>query len=578
MPPRLVTGRAVDRSLLQSGDAARRATVAVTSLHQAAKRGTSEKFNKSELDELTSPDMLAAMTPRQLSLVAWSIGRLKLAPLVKSGNLPLLLSRKSANMDAQGLSMTLWSFASLAGQSGQNCLVTPIVHHAAAAISQMSAQGVSNTLWACALLRQEHGPLLVAAQAVPVVSAVAGSGTQVAANVIWATALLCGSETTGSPLHRAACSVATQRSRELRAEEQAAILWALALVPSSSYARQTLSVVSDRALRSLAPKPMAAAAWAFATLAELGPFWPRMSTATVAALSSQSFSSQELARTCWAFATAQCSSQAAPGLWMALSQAALHLPEFSPPELAAVSWSMAAARFVCLAWSAKFQGPEADACGGLGGMNLRALASMAWSWTTLAFSSGFLAEIIMPAAAEELATASEQLRSGQLEDWPRSEVRRELLDPLLQLAWAFSFARVNAEPLLAVASRLAVSIGQSWDACLPQSVKSGAAAADAASPDDRKPEVLLSAPGIVFLRKPPGWEVDGGKDAMTRPGSSPPKLSTFLRALCPHPVLRDLACGFGFLGRLDLPSEGIVLSATSYRAYYMLRLQQDRLN
>ena len=572
MPARLIHGPALDASLRQSGQVAQRAVVAVTRLHQAAKAAkrshAAEKFDPRKLvkfhEELTDPDTLAAMTPRQLCLVAWSVGRLQLGSLTEAEELPRLVASRASDMDAQGISMTLWSFAALAVQGP---LVEVVLGHAAVAVPQMSAQGVSNTLWACASLRQFHKPLLLAVEAVPASILSAGS-TQAVANVVWATARL----SVESPLQRAAVAVAQQRARELRAEEAAAVLWALAALAQGKACEETLavmSVVSEQALRQRTPKAMAASAWAFATLAVTGPFWPRMAAATLTVLGAQGFSPQELAHTCWAFATVLCSRRAMPGLWTALARAALGQTKLSPTELAAVSWSMAAVRFVCPEWSANLP----RLCKGCRGMNLRALASVAWSWTTLAFSSRFLEEEVMPAADKEVHFHLQQLGTGSSLERPKPEVHRELLDPLLQLVWAFSFAKVRAEPLMTSASSLAIEIGRRWDSCLPFKAPGDEAPADVT--EGPEPEILLSADGILFLHKPPGWEVDGGKDAVPRPGSSPPKLSSFLRELYPHPVLRDLACGFGFLGRLDLPSEGLVLAATSYQAYYTLRLQQD---
>ena len=508
MPARLINGTAIDRSLRQSGEAARTATLAVTKLHQVAKRSNAEKVSLSELDEL-SPETLAALTPRQLSLVAWSVGRLKLGFTAAKQDLPVLLARKAPFMDAQGLSMTLWSFASL---STPGIHVEVLAGHAASAMWQMSAQSISNTLWACATLRQDHSPLLLAAQASSVLSTIShATGTQVAANVIWATALLSGGS---SPLQEAAARVATSRAQELKAQEAAAILWALAVTPqisssSSSAADQALSIVSEHAVRGLMPKPLAAAAWAFATLAQAGPFWSTMAVATERALCTKSFPPQELARTCWAFATVLYSQQAAPRLWTALGSAAIRQPEFSPQELAAVSWSMAAARFVCSAWAAKVPRVCTE-------MNLRAMASVAWSWTTLSFDSCYLEETIMPAAYTQITKCLRQLQSSGLDGQPKSEMHRELLDPALQLVWAFSFARVRAEPLLGLASRLVSEVGRRWDSELPSTSQESRAVDDspaAAVPMEDGPQILLHAYDIVFMRKPPGWEVDGGKDA-----------------------------------------------------------------
>ncbi|CAE7402323.1 rluD [Symbiodinium sp. CCMP2592] len=567
MPARL--RRPVEASLRSNREASR-ATLAVTRLHQRAKRDDSKPC---ELKDLRDPDVLAAMTPRQLSLVAWSLGKLRDLSSdlgCARGDLLSLVASRASDMDAQGLSMTMWSFASLKVQSH----VRVIVGHALAAMSQMSAQGVSNTLWACASLREDQEPLLqLLAEAeadAPILSKLSTCSTQAAANVVWATARLSG----GWAMQRTAAQVAKARAPELRAEEAAAVLWALAVTaPKVAVERKerlsVVSVVSEHALRQLHPKSLAASAWAFATLAETGPFWTRFAAATSTALRTESFSSQELAHTCWAFATVVYSQQMAQGLWTDLGAALLGLRKFSATELAAVSWSMAAARFVCPGWSEQF--PEISR--GCKGMNLRALASVAWSWTTLTFSVSFLEDTVMPAANSEVRFHLQQLDSL---DWAKADVHRELLDPLLQLAWAFSFAKVFAEPLLAMASSLAVGVGRRWDL---GSSSDGTLSTAVSSPDgdgEQKPRILLKHGGILFLHKPAGWEVDGGRDATQRPGSHP-QLSSFLRELSHHPVLRDLACGFGFLGRLDLPSEGVVLAAATYQAYYALRMQQETL-
>ena len=278
MPARL--RRPVEASLRSNREASR-ATLAVTRLHQRAKRDedTSIGSKPCELKELRDPDVLAAMTPRQLSLVAWSLGKLRDLGsdlgCAREDLLSLVASRAS-DMDAQGLSMTMWSFASLKVQSH----VRVVVGHALAAMSQMSAQGVSNTLWACASLREDQEPLLqlLAEADAPILSKLSTCSTQAAANVIWATARLSGAWA----MQRMAAQVAQARAPELRAEEAAAVLWALAVtapvVPKAAFKGRkerlsVLSVVSEHALRQLHPKSLAASVWAFATLAETGPFW-----------------------------------------------------------------------------------------------------------------------------------------------------------------------------------------------------------------------------------------------------------------------------------------------------------------
>lgn len=71
------------------------------------------------------------------------------------------------------------------------------------------------------------------------------------------------------------------------------------------------------------------------------------------------------------------------------------------------------------------------------------------------------------------------------------------------------------------------------------------------------------------MLKPPGWEVDtGGKCA--RP------LSAFIQASLPEDR-RNLALrpdfGFGFIHRLDTPSSGLILTATSFEGHACLEWQ-----
>eukprot|EP00434_Breviolum_minutum_P032219 symbB.v1.2.028496.t1/scaffold3021.1/size65149/4 len=81
-------------------------------------------------------------------------------------------------------------------------------------------------------------------------------------------------------------------------------------------------------------------------------------------------------------------------MWQALSEAAVHQKQdFSATELAAVSWAMAAKRFVWPKWSSAV---PLSACATL---NLRGLASLAWSWATLKFETDrFLGSVAQQAS------------------------------------------------------------------------------------------------------------------------------------------------------------------------------------
>ncbi|CAK0799075.1 unnamed protein product, partial [Prorocentrum cordatum] len=81
------------------------------------------------------------------------------------------------------------------------------------------------------------------------------------------------------------------------------------------------------------------------------------------------------------------------------------------------------------------------------------------------------------------------------------------------------------------------------------------------------------APGSTVLLKPPGWEVDSTQGSVVE-GASP--LSSFLGARAPaSAVVRSAAHGFGFVHRLDTPSSGLVIQATSYEGFFDLCIQRE---
>ena len=75
-----------------------------------------------------------------------------------------------------------------------------------------------------------------------------------------------------------------------------------------------------------------------------------------------------------------------------------------------------------------------------------------------------------------------------------------------------------------------------------------------------EPRVVLVVPGAAVIFKPHGWEVD------TEATESTQKLSSFILSLG----------GFkGFIGRLDAPSSGLVLFATSWEGLFSLQAQRE---
>jgi len=89
--------------------------------------------------------------------------------------------------------------------------------------------------------------------------------------------------------------------------------------------------------------------------------------------------------------------------------------------------------------------------------------------------------------------------------------------------------------------------------------------------------VVLELPDILVLYKPPAWQVDT-QDV----GPIGHRLSEFLQAAvagagpsraAARGLGRDRSHAFGLVTRLDTPSSGLLLAATTYEAYYSLRWQ-----
>lgn len=82
----------------------------------------------------------------------------------------------------------------------------------------------------------------------------------------------------------------------------------------------------------------------------------------------------------------------------------------------------------------------------------------------------------------------------------------------------------------------------------------------------REPWVLSDMCHVLVIAKPAGWEVYDG--------NAEKQLKHFLQNLeYGQPILSDQVHGCGFLHRLDVPSSGLVLAATTYEAWYDLQLQ-----
>lgn len=87
------------------------------------------------------------------------------------------------------------------------------------------------------------------------------------------------------------------------------------------------------------------------------------------------------------------------------------------------------------------------------------------------------------------------------------------------------------------------------------------------------PSIACEHPGMTVILKPAGWEVDstGGADDHLLLSSYLQKVYSTDKSI----VVHLLGFGYGFLHRLDIPSSGLILVATTFEGLYSLRGQMN---
>lgn len=148
-----------------------------------------------------------------------------------------------------------------------------------------------------------------------------------------------------------------------------------------------------------------------------------------------------------------------------------------------------------------------------------------------------------------------------------ADLQEELLsrgskEALLQAVWSSSYSELLSEGFL---RRSKEKILKGLDS-EPQPVIKKVSEED--SLDERSPRLLKLWSDRLVLHKPAGWQVDDSCGPVFDPERL---LSVFLKRLLPS--LLSLRERRGFLHRLDVPTSGLILVATSQRAYYDLQLQ-----
>ena len=254
--------------------------------------------------------------------------------------------------------------------------------------------------------------------------------------------------------------------------------------------------------------------------------------------------------------------------------AAVRPETFELKELSTVLWSLARlgvsdAPLMQRLSEAAFRRMEA---GEARSLNVRNLANLAWALSMPdADAVGTLGLL-----QKELASRSVQLLSRSMSAASRTEFTTAAL--------AILYAARLSDQLLPNASQVVrsalVALGLRLDleSAAPRVVPLGgsgprgrAAASGALLPSE---PLVQELPGTLLIRKPPHWQVDerDASYAVDNRGL----LSSFTQAMKPvrqSPILEQTSHTRGFLHRLDVPSSGLILAATSFEAFYDLRFQ-----
>ena len=171
------------------------------------------------------------------------------------------------------------------------------------------------------------------------------------------------------------------------------------------------------------------------------------------------------------------------------------------------------------------------------------------------------------------ASACVQIQQEAADRINQREVRERhrwirFAESVLGVLWAWNFAKLLGAQLLDVcrhairegSARFDREMGTSTPGTRP-----GAREVFVKARTD--PSVVLDMGDTLVMFKPPGWEVYDGMVEL--------QMTDFLRSLDRGkiPILDDTLHGCGFLHRLDVPSSGLVLAATTYHAWYELQMQ-----
>eukprot|EP00913_Durusdinium_trenchii_P010286 g9647.t1 len=437
---------------------------------------------------------------------------------------------------AQDLSSLTWVFATLASRGS---MWEALLRRVQLRCGAFEPQHLALTAWACGVLAWRDDCVLtaiveVAMEKIDAFGSADGTAPcQDLSLMFWALAAL---GLLHEPLLDALGERTLQKVEQLRPQHLANISWGLGCLQVRLL--PLLHALGARCIKladEFGPQEAANSAWAFGKVGVVQE--PLMSSlAQVTCRTLQELDPQELSNVLWTFATLLTLDDP---LFEAAGRQAIGLIEaFDAQNVSNSFWSFT---------SVVLQDPPLleALCGRaavlMDQLTMQQLANVAWSFATISVCHHPLHDF-MARRAQELLRAEDPGNS-------------RLLVNVCALAWSYTFMQQSDQQLL---QEVLMHWGSTFRVAAGGQRSSGPAPPTA----EPQPSLVSVMRGMCLVMKPAGWEVDSeGQSGL-------PPLSGFLRGCLPENTMVDsVDFGKGFIHRLDTPSSGLILAATSFHGY-----------
>ncbi|OLP96876.1 Ribosomal large subunit pseudouridine synthase D [Symbiodinium microadriaticum] len=159
----------------------------------------------------------------------------------------------------------------------------------------------------------------------------------------------------------------------------------------------------------------------------------------------------------------------------------------------------------------------------------------------------------------------------------QDDAARDFAEGLLGSIWSLRYAKKLPQSFLLFAQTALQQLAGRSSAA-PCVMPTGRFAAHLDTGSEAVPKQLQEMPGAFVIHKPAGWCVDQGEESLVEADEDEKMnyLSSFVSTLMPTrrcTILSDKLYRRGFLHRLDVPTSGLILAATTHDVFYDLRLQ-----